>query len=84
MNTPAHGEGALVDFDHSSRPHARHKHLDLTPTKFFPASLTRARRGNPLTPAESARRGAASRAALAAAAPTVEAPRHLTGGEGRP
>ena len=71
-------------FDHSSRPHDRHKNLDLTPPEFFPAAVTRARRGDLLTPAESARRGAAPRGALAGAAPTSRAPLHLTGGEGRP
>jgi len=48
-----------VYFDHSRRSDERRKGLDRTPPEFFPASVTRARRGNPLTPAESARRGAA-------------------------
>jgi hypothetical protein len=73
-----------VYFDHSSRPHDRHKNLDRTPAEFFPAAVTRARRGDPLTPAENARRDAAPRGALAGAAPTSRAPLHLTGGEGRP
>ena len=70
--------------DHSRRSDERRKGLDRTPPEFFPASVTRARRGNPLTPAESARRGAAPRGALAGAAPTSRAPLHLTEGEGRP
>ena len=71
-------------FDHSSRPHDRHKGLDRTPPGFFPASVTRARRGDPLTPAEGARRGVAPRGARAGAAPTSGATLHLTEGEGRP
>jgi hypothetical protein len=73
-----------VYLDYSRRSDERRKGLDRTPPEFFPASVTRARRGNPLTPAESARRGAAPRGALAGAAPTSGAPLHLTEGEGRP
>jgi hypothetical protein len=73
-----------VYFDHSRRSDDRRKGLDLTPPGFSPAAVTPPRRGDPLTPAESARRDAAPRVALAGAAPTSGAPRHLTEGEGRP
>jgi hypothetical protein len=62
-----------VYFDHSSRPRDRHKDLDLTATGFFPAPVTRARRGIPLTPAERARRIHELRTALAGTAPLFQA-----------
>jgi hypothetical protein len=73
-----------VYFDHSRRSDERRKGLDLTPPGFSPAAVTPPRRGDPPTPAERVRRGAAPRGAPAGAAPTSGAPLHLTEGEGRP